>query len=89
MRKQRVDVFIHILVNQVEPDLRRQEAQIRFGFEAPYLQKHKKASKKLANMIETGELKSMVEYCEDGQDKVCFFLSFYNKTSISYSVLHY
>lgn len=76
MRKQRVDVLIHILVDQVEPDLRRQEAQIRLGFEAPHLQKHEKASKKLANTIETGELKSMVEYYEDGQDKVCFFFLF-------------
>lgn len=75
MRKQHVDVLIHILVDQVEPDLRRQEVQVQLGFEAPHLQKHEKATKKLVNTIETGESSSMVQYCEDGQEKVCFFLS--------------
>lgn len=70
MRKQRVDVLVHILVDQVEPDLRREEAQVYLGFDAPRLQKQEKASKKLANAIERGELDSMIEYCEDGQDKV-------------------
>lgn len=70
MRKQRVDVLIHILVDQVEPDLRREETQVNLRFDTARLQKDEKLSKKSAFAIETGELDSMIEECEDGSDKV-------------------
>lgn len=72
MRKQRVDVLVHILVDQVELDLRWEEAQVDLGFDAARLQKQEKASKKLAFAVELGELGSMIELCEDGQEKVRF-----------------
>lgn len=70
MRKQRVDVLVHILVDQVELDLRREEVQVTLGFDAPRLQKHEKTARRLAYAVETGELESMIEHCEDGTDKV-------------------
>ena len=70
MRKQRVDVLVHILVDQVELDLRCKEAQVDLGFDVARLQKQEKASKRLAFAVELGELGSMIELCEDGQEKV-------------------
>ena len=70
MRKQRIDVLVHILVDQVELDLRCKEAQVDLGFNVARLQKQEKASKRLAFAVELGELGSMIELCEDGQEKV-------------------
>ncbi|EIM84178.1 uncharacterized protein STEHIDRAFT_112627 [Stereum hirsutum FP-91666 SS1] len=69
MRKQRVDILIYILVDEVELDLRREEVQITLGFDASRLQKSEKAAHRLAYAIEIGELEAMIENCEDGTDK--------------------
>lgn len=76
MRKQRVDILIHILVDEVELDLRREEVQITLGFDASRLQKSEKAAHRLAYAIEIGELEAMIKNCEDGTDKVSTFRVF-------------
>lgn len=76
MRKQRVDILIHILVDEVELDLRREEVQITLGFDASRLQKSEKAAHRLAYAIEIGELEAMIKNCEDGTDKVSIFCVF-------------
>lgn len=77
MRKQRVDVLIHILIDQVELDLRREEVQITLGFDVSRLQKIEKAAHRLAYGIDGGELEIMVESCEDGTAKVFITLDTY------------
>ncbi|EIM83678.1 uncharacterized protein STEHIDRAFT_112968 [Stereum hirsutum FP-91666 SS1] len=65
MRKQRVDILIHILVDEVKLDLRQEEVQITLGFDVSHLQKSEKAAYQLAYAIEIRELEAIIENYED------------------------
>lgn len=65
MRKQRVDILIHILVDEVKLDLRQEEVQITLGCDVSHLQKSEKAAYRLAYAIELRELEAIIENYED------------------------
>lgn len=70
MRKQRIDVLLHILTDQVEPDFHRDHVRIGLNFERSRLSKAEQESRKKANAILSMELEDMFEYAEETLDKV-------------------
>ncbi|KAJ7238405.1 hypothetical protein C8J57DRAFT_1086881 [Mycena rebaudengoi] len=62
MQKQRVDVLLHILTEQVEPDFRRSDIHITLDFERPWLSKSELASQQKAISIPTEDLDDMIDY---------------------------
>jgi hypothetical protein len=73
MRKRRVDVLLHILTEQVEPDFRRSDIRIALDFERPRLSKSEQASQQKAKAIVSKDLDDMIDYAEveaDGTSKV-------------------
>jgi hypothetical protein len=74
MRKQRIDVILHILADQVEPDFRRVDVRTALSFQAATLSKVELASRKRAEQIDSAEMHSMVDTYveEDGKVSVLF-----------------
>lgn len=70
MRKQRVDVLLHILTDKIEPDFHRAELRVTLNFETPTFSKVELAARKKAYLIPSADAEGMVEYneeCEDGR----------------------
>lgn len=75
MRKQRIDVLLHILAEQVEPDFRRSDIRVALDFERPRLSKAEQASQNKARAVPSHELEDMIEYAdleENSTSKVSF-----------------
>ncbi|KAJ7238368.1 hypothetical protein C8J57DRAFT_1246444 [Mycena rebaudengoi] len=71
MRKLRVDVLLHILTEQVEPDFRRSDIRITLDFERPWLSKSEHQQS-----IPTEDLDDMIADPEDNEiSKVASILS--------------
>lgn len=70
MRKQRVDVMLHILTDKIEPDFRRAELRVTMNFEAPRFSKVEGQARKRAYAINSEDAEGMVEYeySEDTED---------------------
>ena len=71
---QRLDVLLHILADQVEPDFQKEELRIMLDFEQPCLSKAEHDNQHKANVITSSELEDMVEYVDDVFGKVFFLL---------------
>src|ERR1700742_4038501 len=52
MRKQRLDVLVHILTDKVEPDYRRLDIRVSLGFENSNLSRVEYASRKAAESVD-------------------------------------
>ncbi|KZV59651.1 hypothetical protein PENSPDRAFT_561269, partial [Peniophora sp. CONT] len=72
MRRQRIDVLLHILSTQVLPDFRRKDKRVRLGLSQPALNTRERQSRKLADEIPSTELEGMVrlDIEEGGSDTV-------------------
>ncbi|KAJ6507586.1 hypothetical protein DFH09DRAFT_943012 [Mycena vulgaris] len=64
MRKQRIDVLLHILTEQVEPDFRRSDIRVALDFERPRLSKGEQASQQKARAIPSEDLDDMIDYAD-------------------------
>ena len=71
MHKQWIDVMLHILFEQVEPDFRRDEIRVRLDFDRVNLDKHKCNSQDCTEMISDYDMDNMITYKDDGLNKVC------------------
>lgn len=65
MRRQRIDVIIHILTEKVEPDFRRSELRVTMGFEAPRLSKEERENRSRAEAIESAMMGELVDTYND------------------------
>lgn len=66
MRKQRLDVLIHILTEQLEPDYRTKDLRVALGFEETSLSMAELASRKAAEGIDLADIDDMVAETGDG-----------------------
>jgi hypothetical protein len=64
MRKQRIDVLLHILTEQVEPDFRRSDIRVALDFERPRLSKSEQVSYQKARLIPSEDLDDMIDYAD-------------------------
>ena len=71
MRKQRINVMLHILFEQVEPDFWWDEIRVHLDFDQANLDKHKCNSRDCAEMILDYDMDDMITYKDDGLNKVC------------------
>jgi len=70
MRKQRVDVILHILTDKVEPDFRRSELRVSLNFEQPTYSKIELQHRKVAQGLDSAEAEEMIAYDENSDDLV-------------------
>ena len=64
MRKQRIDVLLHVLTEQVKPDFRCSDIHVAFDFERLRLSKAEQASQQKAQSILSKDLEDMIDYAE-------------------------
>ena len=66
MRRQRIDVILHILSEKVELDFHRADLRVALSFETAKLLKEERQSRRLAEEMESSEMHGMVEMYNDG-----------------------
>ena len=71
MCKQQINVMLHILFEQVEPDFQWDEICVHLDFDQANLDKHKRDSQDCTEMISDYDMDNMITYKDDGLNKVC------------------
>lgn len=71
MRKQRINVMLHVLTDKVEPDFRRDELRVTMIFKRPRFLKVEVASRKKALALDSSLAVDMVEYGEEVSGRQC------------------
>ncbi|KAK7017465.1 hypothetical protein VNI00_018645 [Paramarasmius palmivorus] len=69
MRRQRVDVLLHILTEKVEPDFRRADLMVRLDYEHPRLSKEERESQRKAQAVPATELEDRIDVPIELSDK--------------------
>ncbi|KAL0563165.1 hypothetical protein V5O48_018910, partial [Marasmius crinis-equi] len=69
MRKQRIDVLVHVLTQQIEPDFWHADLMVQLNFEKPRLSKVERASNSKAMEVPSTELDDMVDISVELTDK--------------------
>jgi hypothetical protein len=69
MRKQRIDIMLHILTEKVELDFRHAELRITMTFEPAKLSKEERESRRLAEGVESATMPLMVETYNYGDEE--------------------
>ncbi|KAJ7676949.1 hypothetical protein DFH06DRAFT_1080029 [Mycena polygramma] len=88
IRKQRIDVLLHILTEQVEPDFRRSDIRVALDFDRPRLSKSEQASQQKARAVSSEDLDDMIDYAdpEDSASPDIYIHTFTGEDEIWYLV---